>query len=382
MQNSQSPDTTTDERPPGTILLGRIAGVQVLMRPSWILMALLATIVVNPWFADVAPSAGSLSYAMAFGFVILVYASVLLHEAAHAVMGRRLGYPVGTVTLDFLGGHTTLGAQSRSARDEFLTAVVGPLTSIAIGLAALGGWWLVEPGVWRVVLAGLAGTNLLLGALNLLPGFPLDGGRLLRAGVWGATGDELRGSVVSAWGGRVLAIACVLALPISALAGRPLGLFGIISLFIVGGFLWSASNAALMHAKLRRRLPSLSARTLARRVVVVDESMPLSQAVASAQQAQAGGIVTAASDGGVRGVVHEAALLAIPEERRAWVPASSVARTIVEGMQIPADLVGEPMIRAMAAFPSEEYVLVDGDGRVYGLLLSTDVDAAFRATSN
>ena len=123
--------------------------------------------------------------------------------------------------------------------------------------------------------------------------------------------------------------------------------------------------------------PALKARPLARRVVAVTAELPLTEAVRRAQEVGAGAIVVHAGDDRLSGVVNETALLATPEERRAWVPVSSVSRTIEDGMVLGADIAGEDLIRAMSSTPAEEYVLVEPDGTIFGVLATSDVDRAF-----
>jgi hypothetical protein len=134
-----------------------------------------------------------------------------------------------------------------------------------------------------------------------------------------------------------------------------------------------------MNARIRARLPALQARRLARRAVAVPDDLPVSEAVRRAQEAAAGGIVAQASNGSLVSIVNEAALLALPEDRRPWVPVSSVSRTLADGLVLPADLAGEDLVRAMSRTPAAEYVLVEPDGSLYGLLVTADVDKAFEA---
>src|SRR5690606_21018764 len=117
-----------------------------------------------------------------------------------------LGHPVTSITLHFLGGMTSIEGESRSARDEFWIAVVGPLTSLAVGVGAVGLWFVTPDGLLQIAVEGLAGANLLVGALNLVPGLPLDGGRVLKAAVWRITGSPHRGIIVAGWGGRIVAL--------------------------------------------------------------------------------------------------------------------------------------------------------------------------------
>jgi hypothetical protein len=135
----------------------------------------------------------------------------------------------------------------------------------------------------------------------------------------------------------------------------------------------------MASARLRRKLPHLVGRQLARRTVAVPADLPLAEAVRRAREAQAGGVVTVTSDGRPEGLVSEAALLATPEERRPWVPVSSVSRTLGDGLALPADIAGEDLILAISRRPAEEYLLVENDGSIFGVLSTSDVDQAFRA---
>ena len=146
-------------------------------------------------------------------------------------------------------------------------------------------------------------------------------------------------------------------------------------------FLWSGATAAMASARMRRKLPSLVARNLARRTITVPDDLPLAEAVRRAQAAQAGSIVTVTSAGRPVGVVNEAAVLATPADRRPWVAVSSVSRTLEAGLSLPATLVGEDLITAISNLPAPEYLLVEEDGGIYGVLTTADVDRAFREVS-
>jgi Zn-dependent protease len=367
-------------RPPGTIKIGTIAGSDVLVTSSWFVVAGLIAVVVAPRVEQVHPGLGALKYVAGFAFAIVLYLSVLLHEASHAWMARHYGFPVSTITLHFLGGVTAIEAEAKRPRQEFWIAVVGPLTSLAVGFAALGLWFVVPDGLLLMVVEGLAYGNLLVGALNLVPGLPLDGGRVLKSAVWKLTGSMHRGTVVAAWGGRVTAFA-VLLWPVAqrALFDIEPDVFDFLLAFVIGLFLWNGASASLAAAKVRRRLPRLVARNLARRTLSVPEDLPVSEAVRRAREDQAGAIVTVTSSGRPVGVVSEAALLAIPEERRPWLPVSTVARGVDGGLSLPVGISGEELVRAITVTPASEYLLVETDGSVYGVLTTADVDRAFRA---
>jgi Zn-dependent protease len=327
----------------------------------------------------VQPGLGALKYVAGFAFAVVLYLSVLLHEASHALMARRFGYPVTSITLHFLGGMTQIEGEARRPRQEFWIAVVGPLTSLAIGAVALGVRLLEPPGLLLMVVEGLAVANLLVGVLNLVPGLPLDGGRVLKSAVWGLTGSAHRGTVVAGWGGRVAAVA-VLAWPLlqSRLLDVEPGLLDFVLVFVVASFLWAGATSAMASARLLEKLPHLVARDLARRTLAVPDDLPLSEAVRRAQDAQAGSIVTVTGSGHPVGVVSEAALLATPEERRPWVAVSTVARGLDDGLQLPATITGEDLVRAISRTPAAEYLLLEEDGSIYGVLATADVDRAFR----
>jgi hypothetical protein len=217
--------------------------------------------------------------------------------------------------------------------------------------------------------------------LNLIPGLPLDGGRVLKSVVWGATGNVHNGTIVAGWGGRLTAVA-VMCWPIfqESVLNRPPDILDFVLALVIALFLWSGATSAMASARLRRRLPGLVARDLARRTLTVPDDLPLGEAVRRAQEAEAGSIVTVTSGGRPTGVVNEAALLATPEDRRPWVAVSTVARTLDEGLSLPVGISGEELILAISRNPASEYLLVEDDGSIYGVLTTADVDRAFRET--
>lgn len=375
-----SRDSRPANQPPGSFRIGSVIGVDVYVRASWLIIAALISVLIAPRVEEVHPGLGAWKFVAGVGFAVLLYASILLHEMSHAVMAKRVGLKVRSISLQFLGGATEIEGESKTAGQEFKIAVVGPLTSLAVGFAGLGLLQLDPEGLTRLALEGLAGANLVVGVLNLIPGLPLDGGRVLRAAVWQARGNVHTGTIVAGWGGRAVAI-CALGWPVvsESVTGVRADLYDYLFAAIVGSFLWSGATASMMNARIRQRLPALKARELARRVVAVPDDLPVSEAVRRAQDATAGGMVVTARDGSLSSIVNETALLSVPDERRPWVPISSVARSLDSGLVLPADIAGEDLIRAMAHVPATEYLLVEPDGSLYGLLATADVDAAFEA---
>ena len=252
--------------PPGTLRIGSILGVDVLVRSSWLLVALMIAVLLAPRIEQEQPGLGNLKYVAGVAFAVLLYLSVLLHEISHAVMAQRYGLGVRSISLNFLGGATEIDSETRTPGQEFKVAVVGPLTSLAVGFAALLALRVVPDGLFGLAVGLLAGANLIVGVLNLVPGLPLDGGRVLRALVWKITGNMHRGTIVAAWGGRVAAV-LVLATPLLSrgLLGRNPDVFDYLIVVVIASFLWSGATASMVSARIRRRLPALKARPLARR---------------------------------------------------------------------------------------------------------------------
>jgi Zn-dependent protease len=337
---------------------------------------------VAPALEQVAPQLGGLRYVAGFAFAVLLTLSLLVHEMSHALMAKRFGIPVRSITLHFIGGVTAIDGEPRSPKEELAVSVVGPLTSLALAGGAFALFQVTPDGLLSFVVGALAGANLVVGVLNLVPGMPLDGGRVLRAGVWALTGDPHRATLVAGWAGRAVAV-LVLFYPVAlpALTGTEMTVFDLLLAGVLAWFLWSAASAAIVSARVRARLPALEARRLARRAVTVPATVPLAEAVRRAQQMQAGAIVTLDHTGEPAGVVSEAALLATPDDRRPWLPVSQVTRTLDDGLTLPADVSGEALVRALQRAPATEYLLVEPDGAIYGVLSTADVDRAFSATA-
>lgn len=381
MSNDRASRGST-RRPPGTFKVGSIAGSDVLVSSSWFLIAGLIAVITAPAVENAEPGLGALKYVGGLALAVLLYLSVLAHEASHALMARRYGLPVSHITLQFFGGMTSIEGEPDSPRQEFWISVVGPLSSLAVALVSFLASLVAPGGLIGLALSGLAWTNLFVGIINLVPGLPLDGGRILKALVWGVSGDTHRGTIVAAWGGRVVALLAIGYPFITAkVVGGPPTIIDFVFAGVISMFLWSGATQALESARVRSRLPHLVARDLARRTLTVPGELPLAEAVRRAQEAEAGSIVTVTSGGVPVGVVNEAALLSVPVERRAWVPTSSVARTLEEGLRLPSGIGGEELIRAISARPSGEYLLLDPDGTIFGVLSTADVDRAFRASA-
>jgi Zn-dependent protease/predicted transcriptional regulator len=240
--------------------VGRIAGIEVRVDSSWVVIALLITysmyLRLSVLYRELS---GGGAVGLAILSAVLFFGSVLVHELAHALVAQARGIRVQDITLFLFGGATRAKVDSRGPGDEFLIALVGPLTSgLLAGLfgivASLGSALLTRP------LAGtfgyLAWTNLLLAAFNLVPGFPLDGGRLLRSAIWKTTGSLARATRIASMAGQGVGWLLVAAGVASLLAGD---LAGGIWFAFIGWFLVQAARSSYQDLQLQQLLRRVEA---------------------------------------------------------------------------------------------------------------------------
>lgn len=354
--------------------LGRVVGVPVYVSPTWFIVAAVITIGFEPAVGRTFPDLGVATYAITLAFAILLYLSVFLHEVSHALVALAFHLPVRGITLHFLGGHTEIERDSPTPGRDLLVSAAGPAVSLLLGALAYLAAIPVTADIPEYLLLVLFAANVIVGAFNLLPALPLDGGHMLRAAVWRFTGDEHRGTQVAARAGQVLA-GLVLVAPFVIAGGQPT-MFGILWGVLVAMLLWTGATQALAVGRMRARLPRLDTRQLARRAVAVPADEPVAVALQSAQEHGATSMVVVDGAGRPTGLVNEAALAAVPIERRPWVSISDTARSVREGTILRVDVRGEDLLHAMRKELASEYLVLDDDGAVYGVLAAADVDAA------
>jgi Zn-dependent protease len=371
-------DPPSPRRGPG-IVIGRPFGIPVYVSPYWFVVAAVLVVLYSRPGTLPGPVHGTTArYVVAASFVILLYASVLLHELGHCVVARAFKLPVRRILLYPLGGFSEIEQEAPTPGQEFAISAAGPAVSLALAGVGYGVEQIVHlTGVPRALLDLLVLANVVVAIFNMLPGLPLDGGRVLRAGLWKATGKPAQATIMAAWAGRVLAVLLV-AVPLAMPSSGALSISGYgLWLVVVAVFMWMSAGQALRGAKVRERLPSIQARSLARRAIPIPPSLPLAEAIRRADLAQARALVVVDHDAKPIAIVNEGAVIATPEQRRPWVDAGSLARTLDPGMILSADLSGMELIDAVRKAPASEYLLVEPSGQVYGVLATADLDLAF-----
>jgi Zn-dependent protease/CBS domain-containing protein len=356
------------------IVVARPFGIPVYVSPYWFIIAGVFIVI----YANDLSSAlsGSTRYVVAAAFVILLYLSVLVHELSHSVVARGYGLPVRRILLYPLGGVSEIEREAPTPGREFAVAAAGPALSLVLGAIGWGLAQLVPHGVTGALIRQLMVANILVGLFNLLPGLPLDGGRMLRAVIWKVTKKPATATIAAAWVGRALALA-LLAIPFfsGSLAGGDI--VSTLWVVVIAGFMWTGATQSIKATRFRERLPALQARRLARKAISVPASTPLAEAIRQADEAGARAVVVVDHDSKPIAIVNEAAVMATPPQRRPWVDAGSMARSIDPSLVLNADLQGMALLDAMRRAPASEYLLVDATGQVVGVLAARDLDQVF-----
>jgi Zn-dependent protease len=250
----------------GTFRLGRILGIEVNLHWSWVFIFLLVTwTFVSTILEDAYPGWSEAQRWLAGAVVASIFfASILFHELSHSIVARRYGIPVSSITLFVFGGVSNLEKEPESARQEFWIAIVGPLASYAMALVFAIGYVAfndVESGVADIS-ARLAIINTAIGTFNLVPGFPLDGGRVLRSVFWARQRNMLDATRLASRVGEYVAYTMMgLGLLMLFFADVVSGIW----LLLIGNFLRGVSAASYQQLVLERTLGGVPASAVARR---------------------------------------------------------------------------------------------------------------------
>ncbi len=363
-----------------SVRLGRIAGIEVGLHWSLaIVLALIVWTLAGQVLPAVVPDQPQSDYWLVSSFAaLLFYGSLLGHEMGHALVARRLGVKVDGITLWIFGGVARLKGDAASPGIEVKIAIAGPIVSLALAilfgaatfaLDATGGPPLVEGGC-----AWLAASNAILLLFNLVPAFPLDGGRLLRAWLWQRTGDRYRATSGAAWLGRACAF---LMIGLGLLELFAQGALGGLWLIFLGWFLMSAARSEASQVLMRGALAGLRVGdvmspepTIVPGWITVDEFM---RSYVPGQRASAYPLKT--FEGALDGLVTLARLARVPQEERHMrrVRDFSVGMDQV-GKASPDEQVSAVLDR-FSASGDGQMLVIDG-GKLVGTLSPTDITRA------
>jgi Zn-dependent protease/predicted transcriptional regulator len=328
--------------------LFEVAGIEVAVDPSWIVIFLLVLVsLAVGYFPARGPGYGWGTYAV-LGVVatILFFASVLVHELAHAVVGNHFGEEVRRITLFIFGGMAHLSHEPRAPATEFKIAVVGPLTSFALAVL----FWGIAVGVasfaphslWVELFGYLAFINAALGAFNLLPGFPLDGGRLLRAFFWWRSGDLRRATARAADWGTGIAIGLMVLGALEIFSGS---LVGGLWLFFVAMFLRGAAEAGLQNVVVEQILQQTDVGDLMLSApITVPPDTTVADVIDQYFLRYGYGGFPVATDGRAEGLVSLAQVRACPVEERARRSVREIMRPLGDDIRIAPDA---PVLEAL-----------------------------------
>lgn len=366
----------------GSVRIGRLAGIPIGIHPLWlVIVGLISWSLGRTYFPDQAPGIGHVAdYALGLLSALLLFGSILLHELGHALVARRNGVEIEEIDLWLLGGVARMRGEPERAEDELRFALAGPLVTLVIaavfgGLrAALGATG--APDWLLALVAYQAYVNAAILVLNLLPAFPLDGGRVLRAGLWRRGGDQLaatdRAAAISRGFGWALIALGVLGLASGAAGG--------IWLALIGGFLLVASGAEAQHLRLER---GLAGRTVADVMASPAISLPADATIAEAVEGGfARHLFTSFPVVDAHG--HAIGLLTIDQARaldhgdRARVAVGDAAERdpdlLVDAALPLADLMSRPAFARVG-----RAAVVARDGGLVGIVSASEVDRLLRA---
>jgi Zn-dependent protease/predicted transcriptional regulator len=354
---------------------GRVLGFEIRADNSWfILFALVLWSFTAMVFPQNEPGLGRGAYLlMGLAGTVLLFISLLIHELAHSIIARMKGIPVEGITLFLLGGMAQTRTEAESPGDEFQIAIAGPAASFGVAAVLVAGWYVGAtvgmPGSVLAVLQYIAALNVLLAVFNLLPGFPLDGGRIFRAGVWKLTGDVERATHVASITGRWIGYGLMALGVWAALTGSVLG--GV-WLVLIG---WFLRNAALRSYRQHLLLTLLSGvradRVMSRDVHVVAAGASIRSLMEERFMRQPYGAYPVMEGEDVRGLVTLDAAQRVPRED--W-----DARTAADVMVPAQPLMVSPdehLVNVMEKLRSTETrrALVMRDDHLLGIITPADV---------
>ena len=376
------------------IVLGKLFGIELIL--DWSVLVIFALLVLHlgggvfpSWHPDWPPA---LAWGIGAAAAVVFLASIVAHELAHSLVGRRYGIRVRSITLFLFGGVASLENEPPSARSEFWMALAGPAASLILGIVFLvvGGWLAGDPqgadpltfashlGPAASVLAWVGPVNLIIAVFNMIPGFPLDGGRVLRALLWKLSGDLVQATRAASWVGRAIAWLMIFGGVAAAMGAPPPGLApgigqGLWFIFL-GFFLSNASRDSYRQVVIEHALSGVRVgRLMSRAPAVVGPELPVGALVDAyllGSDARAFPVI----DGGGRllGIICLDDVRAVPRERWASATVGEVMTRAEALVTVGPEEAATAALRALAQRDVGQLPVVE-DGRLVGLLRRQDL---------
>ncbi|HEY5894787.1 MAG TPA: site-2 protease family protein [Chthoniobacterales bacterium] len=361
--------------PPRGFYVGKILGIKFYLDASWFLLAAFVVWSLANQFSYQLPGRSTLFYyGLSAVAALLFYASLLLHELGHSVVSQRCGIPVPRITLMFIGGLAEIAREPDNAKTEFKIAIGGPAVTVVLILlfhgASLAADLLGMPATQKVT-NWLAAGNLILLIFNAIPGYPLDGGRVLRALIWMKTGKLRQATYISSRIGIVFAWVLMIA-GVFLLFRQPLQAF---LFFLIGSFLKNAAEAGYQSALYKEVLGDIRVRdVMTPNPIVVPASLPLNVVVDDhflTTHHVAYPVVD--SDGEFRGMLRLDHLEGVPKERWPYTTAADLAVEFnATDLSISADARAMEAAEQMQGPGNGRLAVLDGS-RVIGIVTRHDI---------
>ncbi|WFR72633.1 site-2 protease family protein [Prescottella defluvii] len=363
--------------------IGRVFGVRLYLHWSLLVTLGLITVLLAGSIlpAEYTGRSTALYWSVGAAAAVVFVASLAAHELAHSVVAVHRGVPVRRITLWLLGGMSELRGEPADPRTELRITLAGPLTSLAIGIASMALAILLRDAVDPVVAASLAWlgiTNVILAVFNLLPGAPLDGGRVLHAILWRRSGDRLSAAVGAARSGRALGLALIVLGAFQALYAHGVGGLW---LMLLGWFLRSAANVELMSASMRHQLGDLQiGQIMTPSPVVVHADADVSAFVADVLPGLRHHTFPVVDRSG-----RPVGVLSLQDLTRARDRSGAVARLtrpLANGARVHPDARVETVLATAVLRPGLDLIaVVDADGHLVGIVTATDLRRVCERTS-
>lgn len=367
----------------GSMPIGRVFGIRLYLH--WSLLVTLGLITVllagSVLPAEYGGRPAALYWSVGALAAVVFVSSLAAHEVAHSVVAVHHGVPVRRITLWLLGGMSELRGEPADPRTELRITLAGPLTSLGVGVMATGLAILLRDAVDPVVTASLVWlgiANIVLAVFNLLPGAPLDGGRVLHAVLWRRSGDRLSATVGAARSGRALGLALIVLGAVQALFAHGVGGLW---LMLLGWFLRNAANVELMSASMRHKLGDLQiGRIMTPSPVVVHADADIRGFVADVLPGLRHHTFPVVDRSGRP--VGVLSLQDLTRARDRSGTAAGLARPLTDGARVRPDARVESVVATAVLRPGLDLIaVVDSDGRLVGIVTATDLRRVCERTS-